>query len=83
MTRVRVLVYDTEELAKLPVGTIVRAHRDLGDRDGVDILVRQPDGWFGAWDWEMAIEPGLVVPCTVIATEPVHSAPHPTRRETR
>lgn len=77
MTRVRVLVYDTDELAKLPVGTVVRAHRDLSVPAGVDIVVRQPNGWFGAWGWEMPIEPGLVVPCTVITIESVCGGPHP------
>lgn len=86
----RRLVYDVEKLAELPVGAVVQAHRDLGEPGGVDIVVRQPGGWFGAWAWEDPILPGLVVPCTVISIEPGPEPPpagewkpqaDPTRRQ--
>jgi hypothetical protein len=62
------LVYTEDRLDELPVGTIVYAHRRLSLYPGsVDVLVRQPNGWFGAWGWEMAVDPEDIVPCTVVA----------------
>lgn len=62
------LVYTLDDLAALPPGTVVRAHRNLsGITDEAQILVRQPDGWFGAWGYDIDADPSLVIPCTVLA----------------
>ena len=64
----RKLIYRTEKLDELPVGAIVYAHRRLSVYPGsFDVLVRQPNGWFGAWGWEVAVDPEDIVPCTVVA----------------
>lgn len=83
MTRRR-LVYTTEDLDQLAVGAVVRAHRRLAGKvaghgtadspytDGQllqPILVRQPTGWFGAWDNDLPVAPAKVVPCTVLVRE--------------
>jgi hypothetical protein len=60
------LVYTLDDLAALPIGTVVRAHRDLSGDGKVNILARQPSGWFAAWGWEIEIDPGYVMPCTVL-----------------
>jgi hypothetical protein len=31
------------------------------------VVVRQPSGWYGAWDEAVPVEDGLVIPCTVLA----------------
>lgn len=68
----RRLIYSTEALAELPVGALVQAHRRVSGVHGeVQLIVRQPSGWYGAWGWEHPIEPGLIVPCTVISVESV------------
>lgn len=59
------LVYTTDDLAALPPGSVVRAHRNLAG-DYHCVLVRQPSGWYGAWDDDIPIQPGLVIPCTVL-----------------
>lgn len=80
----RRLVYTVEDLDTLAVGAVVRAHRRLAGRvagqgtadspytDGrrlQTILVRQPTGWFGAWDNDLPVPPAKVVPCTVLVRE--------------
>lgn len=61
------LVYTLDDLDALPIGTVVRAHRRLSAYKGtVDVITRQPDGWYGAWGWEMPIDNEDIVPCTVL-----------------
>lgn len=60
------LVYTLDDLGNLPLGTVVRAHRDLALADYHTVLVRQPSGWYGAWDWDMPIDNDMVIPCTVL-----------------
>lgn len=72
----RRLVYTTERLDELPVGAVVQAHRRVSGLPGeVQIIVRQPDGWFGAWAWQYEIDPALVIPCTVLSVESVQGGP--------
>ena len=61
------LVYTLDDLADLPLGTVVKGHRNLAGGNYHSVVVRQPSGWYGAWDEAVPVEDGLVIPCTVLA----------------
>lgn len=60
------LIYTLDDLDAQPVGTVVHSHRDLPGPGQHAVLARQPGGWYGAWDNDLPVHEGLVIPCTVL-----------------